>query len=278
MRPLSLSLLLLLSACGGQQSLQMRRIEELESRLESLQEEQQAQHQRLRGLYERVELLKDQQESQTIAQAYSRRALPVVKLQPSFKDPDADERPPLTITPEDLEKFSRRPKPSEQGSRPHKRLPKRPVAPPENAKGAGNIGVAPLRGGRALPLPPLDPIIAQFKRAQKAEHSGRLKEALSGYQRFLQEHPKHAYSDNALFNMGQCRFRRVEFAAALKIFRRVIQEHPRGNKVPDALLMMGLTQRRMGRIAESREILARLVAMYPDTAAAKRAATEIAGK
>ena len=41
---------------------------------------------------------------------------------------------------------------------------------------------------------------------------------------------------------------------------------------------MGLTQRRMGRIAESREILARLVAMYPDTAAAKRAATEIAGK
>jgi len=76
--------------------------------------------------------------------------------------------------------------------------------------------------------------------------------------------------------VGQAQFERAQFAAALQTFRSVLERFPTGNQVPDALLMIGLTLKKLGRVAEGRDTLGRLRAIYPNSAAAKRAAAEMA--
>ncbi|MEZ4472900.1 MAG: tol-pal system protein YbgF [bacterium] len=186
-----------------------------------------------------------------------------------------DARPPVTITQADLDALGGGP--SEEGD-PVRRFPRQPVAPPDNAAFAGNIGVAPIQGAAravsraAAPAAPTgDDPIAAYKRAYNLYRAGQGAAAESAFAAFVERYGTHDYADNALFWIGQVQFDEARFQAALATFHRVVTEHPAGNKVPDALLMIGLTQAKLGRGAEGRETLARLRAMYPQTEAARKA-------
>lgn len=258
----------LFSGCGGVSPEVMdRRFEAVDSKMVALEEVNQANLSRLESLTDRLDLLSDALEAQ--AHSRARRTppayIPTVKLSPPEPEP-VDTGPVPTMTQEDLD--------------PRmvvRRGPRHPVAPPANAARAGNIGVAPLpmRAPSRAPVPALDEAIALFKKAQAEERSGALATAIQTYNDFLRRFPKHSYADNALFREGKCRFQRAEFPGALQRFRRVVEGYPTGNKVPDALLMIGLTQKKMGQAQKGQSTLTRLMAMYPETKAARDAATAL---
>lgn len=153
----------------------------------------------------------------------------------------------------------------------------------------------PVRGGymppismnERLPVMPLpsarsaaaahssQPAIDRYKAAYSLYQKGRYKEAGVAFSAFVKQFPRHDYSDNALFWLGQCLYQRALFQKALWIFRRVIKEYPNGNKTPDALLKMGLTYLRLGRKDQALKILAQVVQLYPGTRVARLAASTV---
>lgn len=305
-------LLALLCAGCGPSALDARMADDLaaaRNELSILSKSVEAQRRTLQGMDDRVALLEDKVESaQYSAQAWQR--LPVVKLTPaetSEGDGAVGEGSVATssITQDDLDPESG----GESSPRASSRLPRRPVAPPENASRAGNIGVVSLRAPARLgqgetrqgtvsvtetrraasaPAEPasvtltpnrggtdIDPALLAFREGRERYARGDLAGALNHLSDFVERYPTHGFADNALVLMGRCRFERAEYAAALALFRRVVQVHATGNKVPEALLMIGRTQIKLGRPAEGRETLSRLVAMYPDGEAARAATTEL---
>ncbi|MBU0550741.1 tetratricopeptide repeat protein [Myxococcota bacterium] len=259
--------LALVVGCGGvSQEVMDRRLDAVNSKLAALEEVNQANLSRLEGLTDRLDLLSDKLEAQAVA--YARRTppahIPLLKLSPP---PEPEETGPVpTMTQEDLEPRLAAPRVG----------PRRAVPPPDNAAHAGNIGVVPLpiSAPKAPPVA-LDEAIALFKKAQAEERAGALSSAIGLYGDFLKRFPDHSYADNALLREGQCRFARAEFAGALRSFKGVVEGYPTGNKVPDALLMIGLTQKKMGQARKGRDTLTRLMAMYPETKAARDAATAL---
>lgn len=262
----------LLAACGGAQERTEQRLAAIQRQLEVLTEAAEGHERRIERLQDRLDLLEDKLEARALHGVPS--GLPVVRLQPKPVEPPpepASTEPPIEITQADLEAIG--------GAEPARRARREPVPPPPNAAFAGSLGVAPVPplggpgpmvgGGDA------DDPIGAYKRAYALYKGGDSAGALTAFEAFLRRWPRHDYADNALYWMGECRFARAEFAAALQTFRRVVSEHPTGNKVPDALLMIGMTLEKLGRPAEGRETLARLVTLFPDTAAARRAASHL---
>lgn len=285
--PIALITLSFCTACGGMSPQDKKQIATLEQQLGVLSEAYESQESRLNRLREQLELLQDQLEARQIHQ--TREALPVVKLRPASPPAGApapvapepavaaDTRPPVTITQADLDALSPAAVAAEVSAR---RLPGRPVPPPENAGMADNLGVVPI-ASRAKPAlvkrsalqKPVaaDPAVSAYKQAYALYRSGAFSQAEPALQAFIRDHARHDYADNAMFWIGQMQFDQSRFAAALATFRKVVATWPAGNKVPDALLMIGLTQAKLGQVAEGRETLARLRAMYPQTEAARKA-------
>ncbi len=267
----------LLVGCGGAQQQTERQLGELGTELKLLRDAVEAQNRRMEDMRDRLQLVEDQLEAQALHRGTVPQRLPVVRLAPQDDvdpGPTAEEiAGATTITQDDLYAMG--------GSAPARGGP---VEPPPNAAHAGNIGVAPVPGGAGVaappvaPAPPVDDAIASYKAAYAAYRQGDLSAASHGFTDFVARFPKHGYTDNALYLLGDCRFQRAEYAGALEAFRAVLTQHPTGNKVPDALLMIGRTLQRLGRPAEGRETLARLVAMYPNTDAAQRAASHLGGQ
>jgi TolA-binding protein len=121
-----------------------------------------------------------------------------------------------------------------------------------------------------------DDPIRVFNRARDRLRAGDVSGGIEALRRFAAAAPNHSYADNALTLVGHAQFERAQFAAALQTFRMVLERFPTGNRVPQALLMTGLSLKKLGRVAEGRDTLGRLRAIYPDSAAAKRAAEEMA--
>jgi tol-pal system protein YbgF len=272
-----------LAACGGGQERVQAQLDTMQHQLQALNEQAQANDRRLTRLQDRIDLLEDKIEAQAIHGVPS--GLPVVRVRPAQPAEGAarrgDEPPPLEITQADLDRMDGGEERPADEAPVHRGRPRAPVPPPENASGAANLGVVPLppkaaaAADAAADAPADDDPVGAYKRAYALYKAGDLGAALTAFQGFVDRWPKHDYTDNALYWMGECRYDRAEFAAALQLFKRVVDEHPAGNKVPDALLMVGLTLGKLGRPAEGRDTLARLVALFPDTEAAHRAASEL---
>jgi tol-pal system protein YbgF len=271
-----------LAACGAGQERTEKQLDAMQRQMQSLNDAAEANQRRITRLQDRVDLLEDKLEARSLHALPP--GLPVVRVQPPASAAPRDEQPPIEITQDDLDRYEGRSITVDAGddaaAAPVRRR-RAPVPPPENAHLADNLGVVPMPGGakKAEPVaaepPPGDDPIGAYKRAYALYKSGDVGAALAGFSGFMERWPTHDYADNALYWMGECRYQRAEFAAALQLFRRVVDEHPAGNKVPDALLMVGLTQDKLGRPAEGRETLARLVALFPETEAGRRAASRL---
>ncbi len=290
----ALLLTIALGACGAAQTQTDARAKAIDVQLAQLRDVSEAQNRRVESMKDRIALLEDRLEARAI---HSRRdpaaagippGLPTLRL---TRSPAREERakvvaraergPVTSITQREMDALDSRRRPARGG-------PRTPVRPPDNAAGAGNIGVLPLPGARerARPRrgispapPPAPPIeagpIAAYKAATAKKKAGDLVGAIRAYRDFGARYPSHDYADNALYGLGKCRYDRAEFAGALKAFQRVVRDYATGNMTPEALFMVGLTLRKLGRPAEGRETLSRLATMYPKTRAGQRAAVEM---
>jgi tol-pal system protein YbgF len=111
---------------------------------------------------------------------------------------------------------------------------------------------------------------AEYETALSAVRQKNYAKAEPGLRRFVERHPDHPYSDNALYWLGECLFQRGDYAGARDSFAKVEARYPGENKVPDALLKLALSYERLGQTDEAKKTIGRLQAAHPDTAAARR--------
>ncbi len=159
-------------------------------------------------------------------------------------DPRDRKLPPIKLTNEDLTRLDR-------GSQPE--LPKTVQERKENPDASKLYNAA----------------FAQFQ-------AQNYKDTISMMESFLAQFPKHEYSDNALFWMGESYFRLGDFSKALEHFERVGREYPSGNKVPDALLRAGACYLRLSQNEPARLAFQKIVTTYPQSDAAVKARTLMA--
>jgi len=265
---------LTLTACGGGNAQVQSDLVQVRQDLQDLTEAYKAQSRRLKTLQSQLALVEDRLEGQRYQRQAALRpvVVPAAPVAPT-PTPQPPELPPATITQADVDALGGVKKPA-----PRRATVRQPVKPPKNAKNAGNIGVhtlpkAPAVGG---PDGAQDDPIHAFNRARDRLRAGDVPGGIEALRRFAATSPNHSYADNALTLVGRAQFDRAQFAAALQTFRTVLERFPTGNRVPEALLMTGLSLKKLGRVAEGRDTLGRLRAIYPDSAAAKRAAEEMA--
>lgn len=102
-------------------------------------------------------------------------------------------------------------------------------------------------------------------------HQKRYDEAEERFRRFLALHGETELADNAQFWIGECRYARDDFAAALEAFTSTVERYPQGNKVADALLKAGKCLERLDRREEARQTYLEITDRFPTSAAAAAA-------
>jgi tol-pal system protein YbgF len=120
------------------------------------------------------------------------------------------------------------------------------------------------------PAPPVPPQEA-YQQAFALYSSGRLAEAGTAFQAYLQRYPGSDYAANAQYWLGECYYSQKEFRQALAAFTKVVTDSPHGRKAPDALLKIAYSQVSLGEKATAKKTLQSLVEKFPSSEAAAKA-------
>ncbi len=99
-------------------------------------------------------------------------------------------------------------------------------------------------------------------------HQQRYDEAEERFRRYLELYPDTDLADNAQFWIGECRYARDDFAAALEAFTSTVELYPQGNKVADALLKAGKCLEVLGQSAAARQTYHEITDRFPSSSAA----------
>jgi tol-pal system protein YbgF len=131
---------------------------------------------------------------------------------------------------------------------------------------------------------PPDPLAA-IKRPEKKENfyklayglleAGQVVAARALFEEFLEKWPKDAYSDNALYWIGESYYAEKDFRLAALTFQRVRTDFVKGDKSKDALLKLGFCFFAMEKYKESLPFLKEFVRRFPKTKLAKKARKKI---
>jgi tol-pal system protein YbgF len=105
---------------------------------------------------------------------------------------------------------------------------------------------------------------------------GKYEEAETALSDFVARNPQHELAPNALYWLGEARYVRREYAAALEAFERLLANYPGNRKTPDALLKVGYCQAELKRPGPARAALSRVVQEYPGSPAATEAQARLA--
>ncbi|MCK0507301.1 MULTISPECIES: tol-pal system protein YbgF [Aromatoleum] len=121
--------------------------------------------------------------------------------------------------------------------------------------------------------PPPDPAAesAQYEAALNLLKEGRYKDALTGFEQFIREHPQSTFLPGAHFWAGNAALQAKEVAAASTYFNTVLKTWPQDAAAPDAMLGLANSQQALGDAKTSQETLKKLVERFPDSSAAQAA-------
>jgi tol-pal system protein YbgF len=114
-----------------------------------------------------------------------------------------------------------------------------------------------------------------YRAAVELVKSGDKDGAVTALRKFLENHPRHEYADNAQYWLGEAFYAGKDYKNALLEFRATIETYPRGNKVPDALLKVGYCYQALGQPEKARAVLEQVVNLYPKTEPAALAAKRL---
>lgn len=99
-------------------------------------------------------------------------------------------------------------------------------------------------------------------------HQQKYPESERAFRLFLSRYPTSDLADNALFWIGESRWARGDFAAALESYTTTVEQYPDGNKVPDALLKAGRCLETLGQTARAVRTFEEVVLRFAGSAAA----------
>lgn len=114
-----------------------------------------------------------------------------------------------------------------------------------------------------------------YKLALSLLEAGQTKPARILFNEFLAKWPQDAYSDNALYWIGESYYAEKNYRSAALTFQRVRKEFSRGDKVPDALLKVGYCFFAMQMYREALPFLKEFVQTYPKNPLVKKAKQKI---
>jgi tol-pal system protein YbgF len=106
-------------------------------------------------------------------------------------------------------------------------------------------------------------------------HQKRYQDAEARFDTFLERGGQSDLADNAQFWIGECRYARGDYAAALSAFTEVVERFPKGNKVPDAMLKAAKTLEAIGDPEAARATYREVESRFPGTAASAIAAERL---
>lgn len=117
---------------------------------------------------------------------------------------------------------------------------------------------------------------ALYDRGYSLFHEGEYARSEAAFRRFLELHAESDLADNAQFWIGESRWARGDFAAALEGYTRTVERYPDGNKVPDALLKAGRCLENLGQVGRAIQTYEAVIVRFAGSAAALTAEERLA--
>lgn len=262
-------------SCGGGMAQLEKRISDLQGRVDEMAGATRASQTRVAALENRILLLQDEVETlrmavrrpsgswgtPAVAPAPPPPDLPTVRLAPQVAGEARSDRPgrppptpPVAVMDEGIYQEI-----DDEGN----------VVMPSGGRKTAAAPIAPAPPPRAPRRDPEgDAPIQEYQSAYELYQQGRVVEARQAFEAFAARYPRHPYSDNARYWVGECLYDQKDFEGARRQFLRVMTEHPDGNKVPDAMVKVGLCDRALGRHEDAIRMFRTVMLTYPDTEAA----------
>ena len=102
---------------------------------------------------------------------------------------------------------------------------------------------------------------------------GRYEDAISGFRKFLAQHPSSSFAGNAQYWLGEAHYITRDFEGSIAELENVLNNYPSSKKVPDAMLRLGYTYYELKQFSQAKTILQYLRTNFPDSNA-----SQLAGK
>ncbi|MFC3093354.1 tol-pal system protein YbgF [Alteromonas sediminis] len=99
--------------------------------------------------------------------------------------------------------------------------------------------------------------------------------AIPAFERFLEAYPQSDYADNAHYWLGQLLFNQQQWEPSRRSFATVVDAFAQSSKRAEAMVKLGLIAQRTGDGNTAKNWFERVVAEYPNTTAAKLAASNL---
>lgn len=151
--------------------------------------------------------------------------------------------------------------------------PPEPAPKPKPAPKGESFQPHPETAKKTAPPAALD----LYRRAYSEYEEGSFGSSILDFEEFLRLYPKHEYSDNAQYWIGESYYSQGEYEQAIVEFNKVLDKYTHEDKASDALLKIGLSLSNMGYGERSKVFLKRLVSEYPQSDAALEAQKLLAG-
>lgn len=276
----------------------------LEAEVRRLRIEQERQASQIEQLQHRVVLTEDvARDTRRAVDGQGRMATIRLGAPPERVEPirvDATERPSEPAPPGDesaprttvrIGRGDRIPEQTPFGVRDGERLQVVPVAPLPPSGSAGSPRTSPPSapvtapaGGASGPrteLPTQVPIVEgagvldpaavpAYDAAYALVRSRRFGDAVTAFDGFLSQWPRHPHADNALYWRAQSLTQLGQRDEATRSLERLVRDFPLGNKAPDALFSLATLYRRAGDVASADRASQQLLSQHPSSDAARR--------
>jgi len=112
---------------------------------------------------------------------------------------------------------------------------------------------------------------AAYDQAFDRLKGGEYPQASEAFRKFLQDHPRSEFADNARYWLGEVYYVTGDFEQAIEAYQQLLQDYPDSQKAPHAMLKIGYSQQELGEADQAVNTLEELRRQYPDTTAASLA-------
>lgn len=117
---------------------------------------------------------------------------------------------------------------------------------------------------------------AAFEEAVNALRTGNVSGGIARLRAFVEENPRHARADNALYLAAVGQAALEEYEAAAETLEGLLHRYPAGDAVVEGILKLAELRMRLNQPRSARALYSKLIANYPGTPAADTAEQRLA--
>jgi len=149
--------------------------------------------------------------------------------------------------------------------------------PVDSSRGAGAPATTPLPhsslGSRAFDgaTGPFvnDGPVSDYRKALLLLETGKTKESIQAFGKFIESHPDHVLAGSAQFHLGEAHFKNGDYASAKEELQRVLTTYDRSTFVPETLRLLTVASEHLHDEASATRHRQILLSRYPQSPSAK---------